>query len=106
MSPLAKNILKALALMSVAFVGWIFWSFNTCALDLGDGDRVMQEELKRAGLDAKFLSPGKFSDGSCTVSYSYRGGGQELDYVVLDDPLHGPKLTLWDHARDASGELP
>ena len=28
---------------------------------------------------------------------------EPLDYVVVDDPLHGPELHRWNYAEDANG---
>lgn len=40
--------------------------------------------------------------GTCEHSYSYSGPAGSFDLVVIDDPIHGPKLTVWDRARDKS----
>jgi len=92
-----------LTLLSAIFVAVIVWGWNTCNVSLEGSDALVNRYLDQAGLDKRFLSSGSLSPNSCRADYSYNGVVRKLEFSVIDDPMHGQKLTIWDHARDASG---
>ena len=103
---MTKIVIASITFALVAVAGWVAWSLKQCPLDhpknMAQAVAMVHEELSRQGLDSVHLSKPR-RDMKCGVSFAYSGEGRKIDYVVVDDPLHGPELHRWDYAEDANG---
>ena len=74
----------------------LYCSFTGCALSEDQSRSIVMAELARRGFDPALLVAEKRQPGDCSCGFEYIGKGVHIDYVVIDDVLHGPKLTEWD----------
>ena len=75
----------------------LFYASGTaCTISRASATAMIRADLGRRGFDPKFLGPLATDAGSCTYSAHYKGAGQNIEYAVYDDTLHGPELGTWD----------
>jgi|SRR4249919_1012117 len=88
--------------IGIALIAYSFLS-PSCDLTPELARNTVNEELRLEHLDPRYLGPPDVDASGCTCSFSYSGQGRELEYIVLDDPIHGPKISTWDKAKQLNG---
>jgi hypothetical protein len=104
MKQLVWHTLITISILILIIVGLVAWSFNTCALSLSLADDVVRKHLAIVELDPQFLSAGTFDEESCAVRYTYLGGGRDIHYTIIDDPMRGAKTTWYEYTRENSNQ--
>lgn len=83
----------------IAYVALSGALFDECGLSEKQAREMVMEELKKAGLNPRYLSSAT-PQGTCSYDYYFEGQGQKLNYVVMSTWLHGVKLNRWDYRQE------
>ena len=106
LSIIGGSVFAALAAIIVyGIVGPLY--FDACGISEQHARAMVLKHLTQSDPAAGSRLKYEDSRGTCQHSYYYKGPAGKLSFVVIDDFLHGPKVTSWDHARDnKNGKVP
>ncbi len=91
-----KKIFGMIAITIVAFAGFSYYQSNLreCDPDHALGLTVVENFLLERNLSVVEIERINSEQSSCVQAFRYIGGGQSFEFVVLDDLLRGPQLTV------------
>ncbi|WP_286822828.1 hypothetical protein [Idiomarina sp. UBA1919] len=85
------------AVFVTLWIGYSLFIDDGCALDRDQAYEKVSTYLERKGLPLRYLLSEPKEKDVCQFSFYYKGEGEHMHFVVLDDFLRGPKLTKWNY---------
>lgn len=85
-----------LFLFVIFFLLYLFFFPNTCGFDKEYARSKVLKYLDAHSLPHEYLVFDPMYPEECSYSFMYEGNGEKIHFVVIDDFLKGPKLTLWN----------
>lgn len=91
------GLLSSAAIIIIVISTYLYVTPSVCSVDEKYAYNKVIKHLGKENLPIKYLPKSGKSAGNCRYSYMYEGGGNKIEFVVIDDFVRGAKLTYWDY---------